>query len=59
MLEFETLSGDDIREVMETGTLNRPDDRNTGARPVAVRGATVPRSGKRFVGGALPTPQGA
>ncbi len=27
MLEFETLSGEDIREVMETGTLDRPDDR--------------------------------
>jgi cell division protease FtsH len=59
MLEFETLSGEDIREVMETGTLNRPDDRNAGARPVAVRGATVPRSGKRFVGDGAPTPQGA
>jgi len=59
MLEFETLSGDDIREVMETGTLNRPDDRNSGARPVAVRGATVPRAGKRFLGEGSPTPQGA
>ena len=59
MLEFETLSGDDIREVMETGTLNRPDDRNTGARPVAVRGATVPRAGKRFLGEGSPAPQGA
>ncbi len=59
MLEFETLSGDDIREVMETGTLDRPDDRNAGARPAAVRGATVPRSGKRFVSDAAPIPQGA
>ena len=59
MLEFETLSGEDIREVMETGTLNRPDDRNTGARPAVVRGATVPRSGKRFLGDATPSPQGA
>ncbi len=59
MLEFETLSGDDIREVMETGTLNRPDDRSTGARPAAIRGATVPRSGKRFVGDGAPSPQGA
>lgn len=59
MLEFETLSGEDIREVMDTGTLNRPDDRNSGARPAVVRGATVPRTGKRFVGDATPAPQGA
>ncbi len=59
MLEFETLSGEDIREILETGTLNRPDEPSGTARPVAVRGATVPRSGKRFIGDTSPTPQGA
>jgi cell division protease FtsH len=59
MLEYETLSGEEIREILETGQLNRPDASSGSPRPATVRGPTVPRSGKRFVGDAAPTPQGA
>ena len=58
MLEFETLSGEDIREIMDTGTLNRPDEPSGLGRPAAVRGATVPRSGKRFLGDGAPVAAG-
>ena len=54
LLEFETLSGDDIKELMNSGTLNRPDAPVGPVRPAALQGSTVPRSGKRSSGGAAP-----
>ena len=50
LLEYETLSGDDIKELMDSGKLNRPDAPTGPIRPAALQGSTVPRSGKR-VGG--------
>ncbi|MDE2302232.1 MAG: ATP-dependent zinc metalloprotease FtsH, partial [Sphingomonadales bacterium] len=55
LLEYETLTGEEIREVLETGALNRPEDGSGDARPPALRGATVPSAGKRFAG--RPAPQ--
>ena len=60
MLEYETLSGDDIKELMETGKLDRPDTPSGGstvAQPV--HGSAIPKAGKRFSGDGSSAPQGA
>ncbi len=58
LLEYETLTGEEITELMETGTLNRPDKPSGGVIvPRPVRGSAVPKSGKKFGGGTAP--QGA
>jgi cell division protease FtsH len=57
LLEYETLSGEEIRELLETGKLDRPDAPSGPAIPVPSRGSAVPKAGKRFSGGAAP--QGA
>ncbi|OYU36802.1 ATP-dependent zinc metalloprotease FtsH [Novosphingobium sp. PASSN1] len=59
LLEYETLSGDDIRALMEDGKLDRPEMPNGPARPVASQGATVPRAGRKFSGSGDPQPAGA
>ena len=56
LLEFETLTGDEIKELVETGKLDRPDAPSGPAKPVSVRGSAIPKAGKRFTGTA---PQGA
>ncbi|MXO75103.1 ATP-dependent zinc metalloprotease FtsH [Altererythrobacter aerius] len=49
MLEYETLTGDEIRDLLDTGKIDRPDAPATPtARPV--RGSAIPRAGKRFGG---------
>jgi cell division protease FtsH len=57
LLEYETLSGDDITEILKTGKLDRPDKPKGGSTPVPVKGSAIPKAGKRFSGGAAP--QGA
>jgi len=54
MLEYETLSGDDIKQLMETGELDRPSEPRGPARTTPVRGSSIPKTGKRFSGGAAP-----
>ena len=58
LLEFETLTGDDIPELMAKGTIDRPDQPSGPARPVGTGSIGVPKAGKRFAGGG-PAPQGA
>jgi len=56
LLEYETLTGDEIKHLLETGKVDRP-ERPSG--PIAsrpVRGSAIPKAGKRFGGEA---PQGA
>jgi len=56
LLEYETLTGDEIKGLLETGKVDRPDQ---PAGPVVarpVRGSAIPKAGKRFGGQA---PQGA
>ena len=57
LLEYETLTGEEINQLLQDGKLDRPDQPRgpTFAAPVA--GATVPKAGKKFGGGAAP--QGA
>ena len=52
LLEYETLSGDDITELLKTGKLDRPDKPKGGSTPTPIKGSAIPRSGKRFSGGA-------
>jgi cell division protease FtsH len=58
MLEYETLTGEEIKKLLEDGKIDRPD---APAGPITVKpvqGSTVPKAGKRF-GGEGPEPQGA
>ncbi|MHA6332699.1 ATP-dependent zinc metalloprotease FtsH [Qipengyuania sp. CAU 1752] len=57
MLEYETLTGDEINQLLKDGKLDRPDE--SKGKPIVkpITGAAVPKSGKKFGGG--PAPQGA
>ncbi|MBD3729061.1 MAG: ATP-dependent zinc metalloprotease FtsH [Sphingomonadales bacterium] len=57
LLEYETLNGEEIDQLIETGKIDRPDAPKgpTIVRPVS--GSAVPKSGKRF--GGEGAPQGA
>jgi cell division protease FtsH len=60
LLEYETLSGDEIKKLMAGEPLDRPTD--GGYRPVAPAsiGSSIPKSGRRSGGfGGNPAPQGA
>ena len=57
LLEYETLSGDEIKELLEIGKIDRPDAPSGTAKPAAVRGSAIPKAGKRFSGDTAP--QGA
>ncbi|MBW8783599.1 MAG: ATP-dependent zinc metalloprotease FtsH [Novosphingobium sp.] len=57
MLEYETVTGDEIKQLLDSGRIDRPDASFGAPRPVAVRGSAVPKAGKRFAGGTAP--QGA
>ncbi|MEQ5788496.1 ATP-dependent zinc metalloprotease FtsH [Erythrobacter sp. NFXS35] len=62
MLEYETLTGEDIRQLLENGKVDRP-DAPRGPLPTPVRGSAIPKAGKRFGGsketGSDEAPQGA
>jgi cell division protease FtsH len=51
LLEYETLTGDEIKTLIDGGQLDRPESFTGTARPIAAPGATVPRAGRRFQGG--------
>jgi cell division protease FtsH len=54
LLEYETLTGDEIRQLLEGGRIDRP-DQPSGPSPVQpVRGSAIPRSGRRFSGDTAP-----
>ena len=57
MLEYETLSGDEIKQLLETGSIDRPSEPRGPSSTRPVSGSSIPKSGKRFSGGAAP--QGA
>jgi cell division protease FtsH len=56
LLEYETLTGEEIKELLESGKIDRP-DQPSSPLPATVRGAAVPKAGKRYAGEAKP--QGA
>ncbi|HEY6868426.1 MAG TPA: cell division protein FtsH, partial [Novosphingobium sp.] len=57
LLEYETLSGEEITHLLNDGKLDRPDKPAGPARPVSVQGSAIPKAGRRFSGGTAP--QGA
>ena len=52
LLEFETLSGEEIAQLLADGKLDRPDAPSGPAALQPVQGSSIPRSGKRFAGAA-------
>jgi len=56
LLEYETLNGEEIAQLLDQGKIDRPDrPAPVTVRPVA--GSSIPKAGKRVGGG--PAPQGA
>ena len=49
LLEYETLTGDEIRELLDSGKIDRP---NAPSAPTTkpVRGSAIPKAGRRFGG---------
>ena len=63
LLEYETLSGEEIRKLIDEGKLDRPETPSTDGRPPMPQTVSVPRAGRRFVGvdvnAGAPRPLGA
>jgi cell division protease FtsH len=57
LLEFETLTGDEIQQLLDNGKIDRPDAPRGPTAVQPVRGSAIPRAGKRF--GSGEAPQGA
>ena len=57
LLEYETLSGEDIAQLLQDGKLDRPDRPSGPVRPASVQGSAIPKAGRRFAGDTAP--QGA
>ncbi|WP_404482075.1 ATP-dependent zinc metalloprotease FtsH [Novosphingobium sp. BL-52-GroH] len=57
MLEYETLSGEDIKVLLAGGSIDRPSTPRGPSTPRPLSGSAIPKSGKRFTGGTAP--QGA
>jgi cell division protease FtsH len=53
LLEYETLTGDEIKQLLDSGKIDRP-DLPSSPLPATVRGAAVPKAGKRYPAGAKP-----
>ena len=59
LLEYETLSGDEITTLMEGGEIDRPDAPSGPAAPRPTHGSAIPKAGKRFGPKGGEAPQGA
>ncbi|USA60645.1 ATP-dependent zinc metalloprotease FtsH [Qipengyuania citrea] len=57
MLEYETLTGEEIDQLMKDGKIDRPDEPKSSVTIKPLAGAAVPRAGRKFGGGTAP--QGA
>ena len=51
LLEYETLSGEEIRQLIDQGKLDRPETPSGTARPPLPQLVSVPRAGRRLAGG--------
>jgi len=58
MLEYETLTGEEIRALLEDGKIDRPNAPIESITTRPVHGSSIPKSGKRFSGDGA-APQGA
>ena len=59
LLEYETLTGEEITTLLETGKIDRPDAPRGPLISAPVRGSAIPKAGKRFGGKGDEAPQGA
>jgi cell division protease FtsH len=59
LLEYETLTGEEINQLLENGKVDRPDAPRGPSIPAPVRGSAIPKAGKRFGGKGDEAPQGA
>ena len=59
LLEYETLSGDEIQQLIETGKLDRPDGNSAKPDVAPGIGSVIPRAGQRKGPFHDPKPQGA
>ncbi len=59
LLEYETLTGDEIKVLLETGKIDRPDEPRGPVIARPTQGSAIPKAGKRFSGEGGPAPQGA
>ncbi len=58
LLEYETLTGDEITTLLETGKIDRPDEPKGPTIAQPAHGSAIPKAGKRFGSGGE-APQGA
>lgn len=59
LLEYETLSGEEINTLMEGGSIDRPDMPSGPTTPRPAHGSAIPKAGKRFGSKGDEAPQGA
>jgi len=59
LLEYETLSGEEINTLMEGGSIDRPDQPSGPAAQRPAHGSAIPKAGKRFGPKGGEAPQGA
>ena len=59
MLEYETLTGDEIDQLMKNGKIDRPDEPKGPVSVSQPGGSTVPKAGKKFGGTGEGAPAGA
>ena len=59
LLEYETLSGEEIDTLMDGGSIDRPDQPSGPATPRPAHGSAIPKAGKRFGPKGGEAPQGA
>ena len=50
LLELETLTGDEIRQLIDTGKIDRADLEAASASITPIKGSAIPKAGKRFTG---------
>ncbi len=59
MLEYETLTGEEITQLMDGGKIDRPNEPRGPAKPVSIAGSAVPKAGRKFGGAGGAAPEGA
>jgi cell division protease FtsH len=59
MLEYETLTGDEIDQLMSDGKIDRPNEPKGPTMVKPMRGSAIPKAGKKFGGSGDTAPQGA
>lgn len=59
LLEYETLTGEEIDQLMKTGKIDRSEDSAGSTISVPSRPSAVPKAGRRFGGSGESAPQGA